>query len=129
MSHNENMKKLEEIISNQTKGHEDTPVECVGQQLLDIARLEPESAEILVKNLEVGGMGIADAEKEIKKAADEKHQKNKGNGAAVSWREADGILRKFYGLPDMPSEPVKARPQVQETADDEFGLLDLLLGE
>lgn len=72
MSHTENMERLQELISAQTKGHEKTAVECVGRQLLDIARHEPASAELLVKDLEVSGMGIAEAEKKIKEAANGK---------------------------------------------------------
>jgi hypothetical protein len=101
MSHTENMKRLQELISAQTKGHEKTAVECVGRQLLDIARHEPASAELLVKDLEVSGMGIADAEKKIKEAADKNRQ---GNCGFVGWEETDTILRKFYGLPDRPEE-------------------------
>ena len=113
MSHTENMKRLQELISAQTKGHEKTAVECVSRQLLDIARHEPASAELLVKDLEVSGMGIADAEKKIKEAADKNWQ---GNCGFVGWEEADTILRKFYGLPDRPEEGEGEVAPTEETA-------------
>lgn len=113
MSHTENMKRLQELISEQTKGHEKTAVECVGRQLLDIARHEPASAELLVKDLEVSGMGIADAEKKIKEAAD---KNRKGNCGFVGWEEDDTILRKFYGLPDRPEEGEGEVAPTEETA-------------
>ena len=128
MRQNENMRLLEEIVSRQTKGHEDTTVECVGQQLLDIARNEPACAELLVKDLEVSGMGIVDAEKEIKKAADEKHKKGKGNSVWISPIEAEGILRKFYGLPDATTEPFPVRDPVQAAMEDDMDILGMLLG-
>lgn len=126
MSHNENMKRLEEMISKQTEGHEGTPVEGVGYQLLDMARSHPAAAEILLKDLEVEGMGIADAEREIKKAADKKHKTVKGNSVWIGPKEAEAILSQFYGLPQT-SEALE-RPVGGEQKDD-MDLLDMLLGD
>lgn len=123
MSHTENMKRLQELITAQTKGHEKTAVECVGRQLLDIARHEPASAELLVKDLEVSGMGIADAEKKIKEVADKNRQ---GNCGFVGWEEADAILRKFYGLPDRPEEGEGETEPAEDTASPaDSGTIDL----
>lgn len=123
MSHKENMKRLQELISAQTKGHEKTAVECVGRQLLGIARHEPASAELLVKDLEVSGMGIADAEKKIKEAADKNRT---GNCGFVGWEEADTILRKFYGLPDRPEEGEgEAAPSEETASPADSGTIDL----
>ena len=113
MSHTENMKRLQELIFAQTKGHEKTAVECVGRQLLGIARHEPASAELLVKDLEVSGMGIADAEKKIKEAANKNRQ---GNCGFVGWEEADTILRKFYSLHARPDEGDGWATSEEETA-------------
>ena len=67
----------------------------VGEQLKDICRHEPASAELICQDLQVEKMSITEAEKEIKKFAD----KNKtGNFACVTPMEAEEILRKFYGL-------------------------------
>ena len=123
MSHTENMKRLQELISAQTKGREKTAVECVGRQLLDIARHEPASAELLVKDMEVSGKGIAEAEKKIKEAAD---KNRKGNCGFVGWEETDAILRKFYGLPARPEEGEGEAAPTEETASPaDSGTIDL----
>ncbi|MBR6794393.1 MAG: hypothetical protein IKM48_08585 [Clostridia bacterium] len=83
-------------IEKQQQGKEQTAPWMVGEQLKDIARREPISAELLAKDLTVSGMGIADAEKKIKAWAD-KHKK--GSCAVVPPNVAEDILREFYGLP------------------------------
>lgn len=75
---------------------ERSPQWMVGEQLKDICRMEPRSAELIVQDLAVEGMGIVDAEKKIKAFAD---GHKTGNFACVTPAEADRILRKFYGLP------------------------------
>lgn len=67
----------------------------VGEQLKDICRREPASAEILAEDLAAKEMSITEAEKKIKAFAD-KHRV--GKFACVTPVEADGILREFYGL-------------------------------
>ena len=123
MNHTENMERLGEMIDAQTKGHEGTAVEAVGQQLLDIAAADPACTEILVKDLEVEGMGIADAEGEIAKAA---KTNRKGNVGFVSGKQAEDILRKFYGLPEASGRPatIKAAMAAEPAGDmDIFGML------
>lgn len=67
----------------------------VGEQLKDICRHEPASAELICQDLQVEKMSITEAEKRIKAFAD----KNKtGNSSCVTPMEADRILREFYGL-------------------------------
>lgn len=69
----------------------------VAEQLKEICRNEPASAEIISQDLENPAMSITVAETKIKDFAD----KNKvGNFACVTPVEAEGILRKFYGLPE-----------------------------
>ena len=69
----------------------------VGEQLKDICRHDPACAELIYQDLQVKEMSITEAEKKIKAFAD----KNKtGNFACVTSMEAEGILRKFYGLPE-----------------------------
>ena len=124
MNHTENMERLGEMIAAQTKGHEGTAVEAVGQQLLDIAAADPACTEILVEDLEVEGMGVADAEGEIAKAAKANRKRNVG---FVSGKQADQILRKFYGLPEASggSAPVKAAVAAEPAGD--MDLLGMLL--
>lgn len=69
----------------------------VAEQLMDLCRQEPESAELIAQDLDNPEMGIIQAEKKIKAFAD---AHKTGNFACVTPAEAEDILRKFYGLPD-----------------------------
>lgn len=73
------------------------------EQLKDICRREPGSAELIAQDLDNPEMGIVQAEKKIKAFAD---AHKSGNFACVTPSEAEDILRKFYGLPD----PRQGRP-------------------
>ncbi|MDE7242999.1 MAG: hypothetical protein K2O18_03340, partial [Oscillospiraceae bacterium] len=84
----------------------------VGEQLKDICRREPHSAELLVQDLKVKDMSITAAEKKIKAYAD-KHKT--GSFACVTPSEADRILREFYGLPE--PEAAAPPPMPKPTAD------------
>ena len=87
-----------------------SPQWMVGEQLKDICRREPKSAELIVQDLKAADMSITAAEKKIKAFAD-KHKT--GNFSCVTPAEAEDILRKFYGLPkpeEIPPEPVPAPP-------------------
>ena len=83
------------IEAQQAKVKERSPQWMVGEQLKDICRMEPRSAELIAQDLAVKGMGIVDAEKKIKAFAD---GHKTGNFACVTPVEADRILREFYGL-------------------------------
>ena len=78
----------------------------VGEQLKDICRREPRSAELIARDLQVEAMSITEAEKKIKAFAD---GHKTGNFACVTPGEADNILREFYGLPE--PEAIPAPPQ------------------
>lgn len=75
---------------------ERSAVWMVGEQLKDICRAEPKSAELIARDLKVEKMSIVEAEKKIKAFAD---AHKTGNFACVTPVEADRILREFYGLP------------------------------
>lgn len=75
----------------------------VGEQLKDICRMEPRSAELIAQDLQVEAMGIVEAEKKIKAFAD---AHKTGNFSCVTPMEADRILREFYGLP-IAGEPAQ----------------------
>ena len=96
---------IKAIEAQQAAVEERSPQWMVGEQLKDICRREPRSAELLLQDLKVENMNITAAEKKIKAYAD-KHRT--GNSACVTPSEADRILRKFYGLP----EPGPAAPQI-----------------
>ena len=84
----------------------------VGEQLKDICRREPASAELIVQDLTVKEMSITEAEKKIKAFAD-KHKT--GNFACVTPMEAEKILRDFYGLPETGAPNRESEPRNNET--------------
>lgn len=93
----------------------------VGEQLKDICRNEPASAELICQDLERPAMSITEAEKKIKAFAD---GHKTGNFACVTPVEADRILREFYGLA-VPEETAQAAPVPPWTEAEPSGGLDL----
>ena len=87
------LRKLEE---QQAKVPSRSAPWMVAEQIKDICRADPESAALIAQDLDNPSMGIIEAEKKIKAFAD-KHKT--GSFACVTPKEADDILRKFYGLP------------------------------
>lgn len=110
-----NEKQLEAIRlieEQQQELPEWSPARMAGEQLKGIASMDPEAAELLAEDLRVKGKGIVDAEKQIKKRADEyekeRHATVKGSGAVcVQPWVAEDILREFYGLPPRTWGPGK----------------------
>lgn len=89
------MNVFEKIEAQQAKEAGRTDASMVGEQLKDICRAEPRSAELIEKDLDVKEMSLKAAAAKIKAFAD-KHKT--GNFACVTPAEAEGILRDFYGL-------------------------------
>ena len=87
---------IQAIEVQQAKVKARSPQWMVGEQLKDICRREPCSAELIAQDLQVKEMGIVEAEKKIKAFAD---AHKTGSFACVTSVEADRILREFYGLP------------------------------
>ena len=92
------LNRLLEIITEQQKGHEDSMVYEVGEQLKEICRMTPETAELLAQDLLVPEMSIVKVKEKIDAYAGKK--KRTGNSVCVTTKESDKILREFYGLPD-----------------------------
>lgn len=92
---NEYINQAIEKIETQQKGIENTAPWVVGEQLKDICRNEPHSAELLAQDLDVKDLSLTAAEKKIKAWADE-HKT--GNFSYVPPAKAEEILREFYGL-------------------------------
>jgi hypothetical protein len=89
--------KAIQAIEQQQKGVQERSAPwMVGEQLKDICRREPKSAELIAQDLETPAMGITQAEQKIKAFADGHRT---GQFACVTPMEADRILREFYGLP------------------------------
>ena len=95
------MNVFEKIAAQQ--GKERTAVWMVGEQLKEICEREPKSAELVLQDLDIPEMSLANCEKKIKAFAD-KHKT--GNFACVIPSEAEKIIREFYGLSN-PAEQVK----------------------
>lgn len=89
-------KAISMIESQQNKVRARSPQWLVGEQLKEICRMEPPSAELIAQDLENESMSIVEAEKKIKAFAD---GHKTGNFSCVTPLEADQILREFYGLP------------------------------
>ena len=118
---NENQMRVIKMIEEQQKALDEyTPTRMVGEQLKDICRAEPESAELLEQDLQKKGMGLADAEKMIRARADEIHKNMKGTGVVVPPWEAEDILRKFYGLPERTWGPGKEKADSSAARDGAF---------
>lgn len=113
-----------EKIEAQQKGQEETAVWMVGEQLKDICRADPHSAEIVAADLDNPELSLAAAEKKLKAKADEIHKKQhpKRNYACVPPNVAEGIIRDFYGLPaagdhSATPEPAPAAPAASSFLD------------
>ncbi len=85
----------------------------VAEQLMDLCRREPRSAELIAQDLENSEMSIEKAERQIKAYAD---SHKTGNFACVTPAEAEEVLRKFYGLP-APGGEVPAESALLNLAD------------
>lgn len=79
---------IELIKAQQEKVKERSAPWMVGEQLKDICRAEPESAEILARDLEVEKMSIAEAEKKIRAFAG-----GADGGGAMRDGRADGCFQ------------------------------------
>ena len=91
------MNAIEKLKAQQEGVPERSAPWMVAEQLMDICRREPESAELIAQDLDNPELSIVEAEKRIKAYAD-KHRTR--NFACVTPAEAEDILRKFYGLPE-----------------------------
>lgn len=100
-----------EKIEALQKGIKNTAPWMVGEQLKDICRREPELQEIVLQDLAMSGMGLKDCEKQIKAWAD-KHKS--GSCCCVPPNVAEGIIRKFYGLPEAGTQET-AKQNAQPT--------------
>ena len=91
---------LDKIIAQQAKHEQGSAPWCVGEQLKDILRAQPEIAELVVHDLDQVGMSLADCEKKIAAFAQDRCQ---GSVGFCGPADADRIIRAFYGLPEAPA--------------------------
>lgn len=112
---------LDKITAQQSQYKKGFAPWCVGEQLKDILRAQPDAAELVAQDLEQKGMGLADCEKQIAAFAKENRQ---GNMGFCGPTDADRIIREFYGLPARREEsaataaaPAPARRRTIRLAD------------
>lgn len=112
------MLNVNEMICEQQKGHETEPRFMIGEQLKEIAEMEPLSADLLERDLEIEEMNLEAAEKHFQEYAD----KNRGKAKAfcITPKVAERLLREFYGLP-IPEENASEKKE----ADSSAGYIDL----
>ena len=112
-----------EKIEAQQKGREGSPAWMIGQQLKEICSREPESGELVEKDLDA--VTLEAVAVKLKAYADEQHKKNGGNCVCIPPDAAEAIIRKAYGLPDAAKETIP-EPKKEEKPKQETGIfLDL----
>lgn len=105
---------IEMLNEQQSKVKERSAPWMVAEQLKDLCRREPESAELIARDLENPEMGIIQAEKKIKSFAD---SRKTGSFSCVTPMEAEEILRQFYGLGAASASSGGNAPKVLNLAD------------
>lgn len=113
-----------EKIEAQQKGHENTDVWMVGEQLKDIIRQDISLQQIVDQDLDSKSMGLINAAAKIKEFADKQSNSRKGRCVCVPPNVAEQIIREFYGLPEpgaVLSSPAPAQgnslPKILSLAD------------
>lgn len=92
------MSAIEKLLEQQAHVPEHSAPWMVAEQLMDICRREPHSAQLIDQDLDNPEMGIVQAEAEIRAYSDANRE-----GATcfcVTPIQAEKILREFYGLPE-----------------------------
>ena len=95
------MNVFEMIEQQQAKLSDTEPAWMVGEQLKDICHDDETAAAIVAEDLMSEAMSLTKAAAELKKYAD---QNKKGRCFCITPKVAEGILRKFYGLPETGTE-------------------------
>lgn len=88
---------------------------CVGEQLKEMLRDQPEAAGIVAADLEQAGMGLAECERKI---ADFAKAHKQGSVGFCGPQDAERIIREFYGMPAAGNEREqagKAAPAARRT--------------
>ncbi|MBP3412867.1 MAG: hypothetical protein J6K89_06360 [Oscillospiraceae bacterium] len=93
---------IAEIEKQQKKLPEYSTAYAVGEQLKDICRNEPASAELLANDLQVKEMDLTHADKKIYEYG-KTLMKGKSGQLGLNAMAVDKVLRDFYKLPDKPS--------------------------
>lgn len=105
------------MITEQQKEKENTAVFMVGEQLKEIIGNSEQLAELVLQDLRNPDMSLEKCEKKIKARADELHKKNGGGSACVNPKDAEKIIRDFYGLHMTEISAAEIRPKVVSLAE------------
>lgn len=112
------MNCIEKITAAQA-GLENTDAWMVGEQLKDICR-DAACAQLVAEDLDNPDMGLKACAAKIKEWADEQHKTTKAGCICVTPNVAEGIIRKFYGLPEAAAEEA-----ISQAPEKEVSLADL----
>lgn len=111
------MNDVKKAISEQQKGKEHTAVFMVGEQLKDIIADSEHFAELVLQDLKNPDMSLVKCEAKIKARADELHKKNGGSCACVNPKDAENIIREFYGLHETTTPAAASGNKIVSLAD------------
>lgn len=100
-SYSESLQKVIHAIEEQQPKQKDA-VWCVGEQLKDLLRAEPQYAEMVLQDLRNKEQSLAAVEQKI---ADQAKKNQRNRVGFVSPMEAEEIIRKVYGIPARGSAP------------------------
>jgi hypothetical protein len=89
---------IEKLLEQQARVPEYSAPWMVAEQLMDICRREPHSAQLIDQDLDNPEMGIVQAEAKIRAYSDANRKGAKC--FCVTPIQAEKILREFYGLPE-----------------------------
>lgn len=79
------------------------PVWMCGEQLLEMIAPDEAAAKLVLDDLKHGGMSLKACEAEIRAFAQK-------NGSCCTGKEAEKIIRKYFGLPEQTEAP-KPEPE------------------
>lgn len=104
---------LDRIAAQQATYKQGSAPWCVGEQLKDILRHQPEIARLVANDLDHTGMSLADCEKKIAAFANDHRQ---GTVGFCGPADSDRIIREFYGLSEAPAATFPTSPAVPSPA-------------
>ena len=96
------MEEVTRKIRNQ-QGKEHSRVWHTGEHVLEFLGKCPQYAELISADLDNPEMSLTNFEKAIAKAA-------RANGGGLGGKDADAVLRKFYGIPAEGEDASKSAP-------------------
>lgn len=113
------MEKAFDCITQQQEKLKNTQAFFVGEQLKEILQGCPDAAAMVLQDLQVSGMGVADCEKEIRAYAQK-------NGGCCPGKESDRIIREFYGIPKPCTDAAPAKIGTAGTGKKKISVLDFM---